>query len=183
MTSAPEDTLWFRVLLALRWPLALVASAAILGGVLLQVLSRPIPIRIALAPGQSLPVRADVAVDQLDQPLQVKQLSDQLNIKTQEVVTVRGVVDIASKAAIPISGQPKVVITSPVDVRASAPLPVKATAEVTAQQALPVQGDVNVKHDKPVTVNGAINVDGAVKVDTDDKPFKIEFDRGLMGIF
>ncbi|QNI71579.1 hypothetical protein [Cyanobium sp. NS01] len=189
MPDAVDDAQWFKVLLALRWPCAVVASSAVLGGVLLHVLSKPIPIRIALPPDQPLPVRAEVK--ELAQPIRVEQLNEAIEIRAQEVLTVRGSVGIDTKAPIPISGEPRVVVTNPVEVKASAPLAVQGNVAVKAAEPLPVQASVDVSASEPLPVKGSVEVDTPnplqvtteVTLDTDEDPIQVQVKEGLLGIF
>lgn len=184
-----DEARWFKVLLAVRWPCAVVASSAVLGGVLLHVLSRPIPIRIALPLDQPLPVRAEV--QELTRPIRVEQLNEAIEIKAQEVLTVRGSVGIDTRTPIPISGEPRVVVTNPVEVKASAPLAVKGNVDVKASEALPVQASVDVTASEPLAVKGDVavttpsplQVTTEVTLDTEDEPIQVQVKDGLMGIF
>ncbi len=187
--AAGDEATWFKVLLAVRWPVAVVASAGVLGGVLLHVLSRPIPIRLAMPLDQPLAVKAQVA--ELAEPIQVDQLDSAIGIALKESVTVRGSVALDTPRPIPISGEPRVVVTSPVEVKHSSAVPVRGAVDVTAAKPLPVQGAVDVTAGQPLPVQGAvevsspepIRVDSDVTLDTEDKPVQIEFKGGLMGIF
>ncbi|MGB5136183.1 MAG: hypothetical protein WBN89_13520 [Prochlorococcaceae cyanobacterium] len=185
MTSASDQSQWFKILMAVRWPLALVTASAILGGVALRVLSRPI--QVALVLDRPLPVQADV--DQLARPVRVQELANPIRIQAQDLVSVRGAVEIASKDAIAITGQPRIVLDEPVAIKAAAPLPVRSEvtieaskplpvkAEVEAAQPLPVKGEVDVAAKEPLTVNSSVTLD------TDDTPVQIEFHKRLWSIF
>jgi hypothetical protein len=175
MSAAIEDPTWFKVLLAVRWPVAVVASSALLGGVLLQVLSRPIPIRLAMPLDQPLAVKAQV--EELARPIKVDQLDDKIGIDLDEMVTVRGSVVIETPNPVPISGEPRVVVSSPVEVKAAAPLPVQGVVDVRADQPLPVQADVEVATPRP------IDVDANVRIDSADSPVQIRLKGGLFGLF
>jgi hypothetical protein len=177
MSAAIDDAPWFKVLLALRWPCALVLSTVVLGGVLLRVLSRPIPIRLALPLDQPLAVKAEV--DQLATPLRVEQLNRAIEISAKEQLTVQGTVGIDASKPIPITGQPRVVVASPVEVKAGAALPVQGSVAVKAEDSLPVQveGNVNVVTPEPLQVESDVNLE------TEDKPVQIQVKEGLMGIF
>lgn len=199
MSAELEQSTWFRVLLAVRWPVAVVASAGLLGGALLQVLSRPIPIRLALPEGEALPVMAKV--DELGKPIRVDQLDSALRIRVDEQLQVQGSVGIDrvgidvdtpipvqgsvgidrvgidANNPIPISGEPRVVVTSPIAVKADEPLQVKGAVDVSAGQPLPVTGDVEVATPRP------LRVDTDVTLDTDDEPVQIQVKGGLTGIF
>jgi hypothetical protein len=194
MTDSPtpstvEDATWFKVLLAVRWPVAVVAAAAVLGGVLLHVLSRPIPIRLAMPAGEALPVTA--RVDQLADPIKVDQLDNDIGIKLTEQVQVRGSVALDTPKPIPISGEPRVVVTSPVEVKAGSALPVQGAVDVTHAKPVPVEGAVDVTAGQPLPVKGDVEVatpkplrvDAEVKLDTYDQPVQIEVKGGVMGIF
>ncbi|MCU0528863.1 MAG: hypothetical protein MUD04_05095 [Cyanobium sp. Prado107] len=186
MTSASDQSQGFRILMAVRWPLALVAAAAILGGVVLRVTSRPL--QVALVLDRPLPVRADVS--QLALPaVRVQELANPIKIQAQDLVRVRGAVEIASKDAIAITGQPRIVLDEPVAIKAGAPLPVRSEvtieaskplpvkAEVEAAKPLPVKGEVDVAAKEPLTVNSSVTLD------TDDTPVQIEFHKRLRSIF
>ncbi|SBO43471.1 hypothetical protein [Cyanobium sp. NIES-981] len=177
MSAAIDDAPWYKVLLAVRWPCALVVSSAVLGGVLLHVLSRPIPIRLAMPLDEPLAVKAQVA--ELEQPIKVHQLDGAIKINLKEKVLVHGQVGIDPRAPIPITGEPRVVVTNPVQVRASEALPVQGSVAVKAEETLPVQveGDVKVATPEP------LKVETDVTLDTDEKPVQIQVKEGLMGIF
>jgi hypothetical protein len=175
MAAAVEDTPWFKVLLALRWPVAVVSSSAVLGGVLLHVLSRPIPIRLAMPLDQPLPITAQV--DQLARPIKVEQIARTINIDLNDAIQVRGTMGIDAARPIPISGQPRVVVAQPVEVKAGSALPVQGKVDVKAEQPLPVKGEVE------VVTPGPLNVNADVTVKTDEKPVDIEVRGGLRGIF
>ncbi len=193
MSAAVEDTTWFKVLLAVRWPTAVVASSAVLGGVLLQVLSRPIPIRLAMPLDQPLAVKAQV--EELAKPIKVDQLDQSIGIDLDEFVTVRGSVAIETPNPVPISGEPRVVVSSPVEVKAAAPLPVQGAVDVTAavraDAPLPVQGSVDVNAERPLPVQGTvdvatpkpIHVDSHVRIDSQDSPVQIRLKGGFFGLF
>jgi hypothetical protein len=194
MTDAPtppasEEATWFKVLLALRWPVALVLASAMLGGVLLRVLSRPIPIRLAMPLDQPLAVTA--RVDQLAEPLKVEQLDKDISVSLNKPVDVSGTVDVESPKPISISGEPRVVLTSPVQVKADAPLAVQASVDVAAAKPLPVQGAVDVRAQQPLPVQGKVDVDlpqpvqvhSEVILKSEEQPVQIEVRGGLFGIF
>jgi hypothetical protein len=198
MTDAPtsaavEEATWFKVLLVLRWPVALVLCAALLGGVLLRVLSRPIPIRLAMPLDQPLAVRAEVA--ELAKPIRVDQLDSSIGITLNESVRLGGSVAIEAANPIPISGEPRVVVSSPVEVKAAAPLPVQGAVDVTAavraDSPLPVQGRVDVNAERPLPVQGTvdvatpkpIHVDSHVRIDSQDSPVQIRLKGGFFGLF
>lgn len=191
MTDAPssaavEEATWFKVLLVLRWPVALVLCAALLGGVLLRVLSRPIPIRLAMPLDQPLAVRAEVA--ELAKPIRVDQLDSSIGITLNESVRLGGSVAIEAANPIPISGQTRVSVASPVEVKAGSALPVQGGVSVTAAQPLPVQGAVEVTAAQPLPVQGAVDVtasdplrvDAEVASDRDEMPLQIQFKGGLL---
>jgi hypothetical protein len=188
-SSAVEDAPWFKVLVAVRWPVAVVLSTALLGGVLLRVLSRPIPIRLAMPLDQPLAVKAQV--DELAKPIQVEGLNSDIGIDLDETLMVRGSVALDTPRPIPISGEPRVVVTTPVEVRAGSALPVQGSVDVTAAKPLPVHGAVDVTAGQPLPVKGAVDlatpeairVNSDVTVDTENKPLQIEMKGGLMGIF
>jgi hypothetical protein len=177
MSAAIDDAPWFKVLLALRWPCALVLSSAVLGGVLLRVLSRPIPIRLAMPLDQPLAVKAQV--DELAKPIRVDQLDSSIDIKLTERVAVAGEVAIEHREPVPITGQARVAVTNPLEVKANAPLPVQGSVAVKAEDTLPVQveGDVKVATPQP------LQVETDVTLDTDEEPVQIQVKEGLMGIF
>lgn len=177
MSAAIDDAPWFKVLLALRWPCALVLSSAVLGGVLLRVLSRPIPIRLAMPLDQPLAVKAQV--DELARPIKVDQLDSSIGIKLTERVAVAGEVAIEHRDPVPITGQARVAVTNPLEVKANAPLPVQGSVAVKAADTLPVQveGDVKVATPQP------LQVETDVTLDTDEEPVQIQVKEGLMGIF
>ncbi len=189
MPDAVDEAQWFKVLLAVRWPCAVVASSAVLGGVVLHVLSKPIPIRIAMPMDQPLPVRAEVK--ELARPIRVEQLNEAIEIKAQEVLTVQGSVGIDTKTPIPTTGEHRVVVTNPVEVKAKAPLAVQGNVAVKAAEPLPVQASVDVSASEPLPVKGAVEVTTPnplkvtteVTLETDEKPIQVQVKEGLMGIF
>ena len=153
-TSPSSNPRWFVLLMASRWPLAVVIAAWAVAVAAIQILRQPIPIALPL--NQPLPVRlvGGITVDQLSAPVSVKG-EEPLSIEAVTALPVRGDV-----------GVPKgVAVTEPVKVEGGVSVEGPVTVgEVTA----------------PVTVNGSdggpvlvgtpdgelLNVTGGVRVDS-----------------
>ena len=116
-----EDTpLWLQVFIVSRWPFALVISIGMLSATALQLLSRPIPIRIV----------GGLQVDQIALP--TVDINAEQPLPVNGDVAVKNGVTINSNKALPILGQVLVEeikgsvsvdeIRTPVDVVNSSPL-------------------------------------------------------------
>lgn len=149
-----SDPRWFVLMMASRWPLAVVIAAWAVAVAAIQILRQPIPIGLPL--NQPLPVRlvGGITVDKLSAPVSVKGEAP-LSIEAVKPLPVSGDV-----------GVPKgVAVTRPVQVEGG----------VSVEGAVTV-GEVTA----PVTVNGSdggpvlvgtpdgelLNVTGGVKVDS-----------------
>ena len=147
-TSASSNPRWFVLMMASRWPLAVVIAAWAVAVAAIQILRQPIPIALPL--DQPLPVRlvGGITVDQLSAPVSVKG-EEPLSIEAVKPLPVSGDV-----------GVPKgVAVTEPVKVEGAV-----TVGEVTA----PVT--VNGSDGGPVLVGTPdgelLNVTGGVRVDS-----------------
>ena len=147
-TSPNSNPRWFVLMMASRWPLAVVIAAWAVAVAAIQILRQPIPIALPL--NQPLPVRlvGGITVDQLSAPVRVKG-EEPLSIEAVKALPVSGDV-----------GVPKgVAVTEPVKVEGAV-----TVGEVTA----PVT--VNGSDGGPVLVGTPdgelLNVTGGVRVDS-----------------
>ena len=138
------------LLLAYRWPIALVGSSLILGGAVLvlaqtalRLLSRPIPIAI----------EGGLQVDKLVLPPTVN-----ISSSTPLPVVVNDSVSVANKHPLTIRGPLTVkALQGTVLVKGD----VQAKAQVTSiETPVTVQGEVSVKD--PLSIKGKVTVDGKV---------------------
>ena len=146
--SPSSNPRWFVLMMASRWPLAVVIAAWAVAVAAIQILRQPIPIALPL--DQPLPVRlvGGITVDQLSAPVSVKG-EEPLSIEAVKPLPVSGDV-----------GVPKgVAVTEPVKVEGAV-----TVGEVTA----PVT--VNGSDGGPVLVGTPdgelLNVTGGVRVDS-----------------
>ena len=153
-TSPSSNPRWFVLLMASRWPLAVVIAAWAVAVAAIQILRQPIPVALPL--NQPLPVRlvGGITVDQLSAPVRVKG-EEPLSIEAVKALPVSGDV-----------GVPKgVAVTEPVKIEGGVSVEGPVTVgEVTA----PVR--VNGSDGGPVLVGTPdgelLNVTGGVKVDS-----------------
>ncbi|WP_067093008.1 hypothetical protein [Synechococcus sp. MIT S9508] len=153
-TSPSSNPRWFVLMMASRWPLAVVIAAWAIAVAAIQILRQPIPIALPL--DQPLPVRlvGGITVDQLSAPV---------SVKGEEPLSIEAV------KALPVSGDVGV------------PKGVAVTEPVKVEGSVSVEGAVTVEEvTAPVTVNGSdggpvlvgtpdgelLNVTGAVRVDS-----------------
>ena len=145
MLSSREE-----LLLAYRWPIALVGSSLILGGAVLvltqtavRLLSQPIPIAI----------EGGLQVDRLVLPPTVN-----ISSATPLPVVVNDPVSVANKQPLTIRGPLTVkALQGTVQVKGD----VQAKAQVTSiETPVTVQGEVSVKD--PLSIKGKVTVDGKV---------------------
>ena len=133
------------LLMAYRWPAALLASSIVLASAALFIawlamrfLSQPIPIRI----------EGGLDVDRLVMPAS-------LTIEAKQPLPVVGVVDVNDEVR--IADDAPLAIRGPVTVREiQAPLQVRAKASV--------DGPVQVSSPDPLKVEGDVSVDGVVQI-------------------
>ena len=128
------------LLLAYRWPVAVVVSSVVLATTAIQLLSKPIPIRID----------GGLQVDKLVLPASV-------TIRSNEPlpVVVREDVVISGKAPLAVKGQVQVQVDGDVKARVrSIDAPVEVKAAVSVNETVNVNGKV--------TVGGKVTVDGNV---------------------
>ena len=128
------------LLLAYRWPVAVVVSSVVLATTAIQLLSKPIPIRIDGGP----------QIDKLVLPASV-------TIRSNEPlpVVVREDVVISGKAPLAVKGQVQVQVDGDVKARVrSIDAPVDVKAAVSVNETVNVNGKV--------TVGGKVTVDGNV---------------------
>ncbi|NOL46531.1 MAG: hypothetical protein HF560_03005 [Synechococcus sp. MIT S9220] len=153
-TSPSSNPRWFILMMASRWPLAVVIAAWAVAVAAIQILRQPIPIALPL--DQPLPVRlvGGITVDQLSAPV---------SVKGEEPLSIEAV------KALPVSGDVGV------------PKGVAVTEPVKVEGGVSVDGAVTVGEvTAPVTVNGSdggpvlvgtpdgelLNVTGGVRVDS-----------------
>ena len=153
-TSQSSDPRWFVLMMASRWPLAVVIAAWAVAVAAIQILRQPIPIGLPL--NQPFPVRlvGGITVDKLSAPV---------SVKGEEPLSIEAV------KALPVSGDvgvPKgVVVTQPVKVEGGVSVEGPVTVgEVTAPvSVLGTDGG-------PVLVGTPdgelLNVTGGVRVDS-----------------
>ena len=128
------------LLLAYRWPVAVVVSSVVLATTAIQLLSKPIPIRID----------GGLQIDKLVLPASV-------TIRSNEPlpVVVREDVVISGKAPLAVKGQVQVQVDGDVKARVrSIDAPVEVKAAVSVNETVNVNGKV--------TVGGKVTVDGNV---------------------
>ena len=128
------------LLLAYRWPVAVVVSSVVLATTAIQLLSKPIPIRID----------GGLQIDKLVLPASV-------TIRSNEPlpVVVREDVVISGKAPLAVNGQVQVQVDGDVKARVrSIDAPVEVKAAVSVNETVNVNGKV--------TVGGKVTVDGNV---------------------
>ena len=131
-----EDTpLWLQVFIVSRWPFALVVSIGMLSATALQLLSRPIPIRIV----------GGLQVDQIALPTVDINAEQPLPVKGD--VAVKNGVTINSNKALPILGQ--VLVEE-----------IKGSVSVDE-----IRTPVDVVNSSPLKVQGRVNIDGKVNVE------------------
>ena len=136
------------VLMAYRWPVAVILSSVVLSLAGLRLLSRPIPIAI----------EGGLQVDKLVLPPSVTIRSDTpLPVLVQEPVTISGDAPLAIEGPVSVKS-----IAGAVKVNADARVSgVEGKLSVTADQPLPVQADVTV--DNTITIGGKVDIEGKVK--------------------
>jgi len=131
-----EDTpLWLQVFTISRWPFALVISIGMLSATALQLLSRPIPIRIV----------GGLQVDQIALP--TVDINAEQPLSVQGNVAVKNGVTINSNKALPILGQ--VLVEE-----------IKGSVSVDE-----IRTPVDVVNSSPLKVEGRVNIDGKVNVE------------------
>ena len=136
------------LLMAYRWPAAVVLSSLVLAATAVKLLSRPIPISI----------EGGLQVDKLVFPPSVTIRSDTpLPVVVQEQVTISGDVPLAIEGPVSVKS-----IAGAVKVNADARVSgVEGQLSVTADQPLAVRADVSVA-DK-ITIGGKVDIEGKVK--------------------
>lgn len=163
-----------QLLLAYRWPAALVVSSLVLAAALLKVLSQPIPIRIdggglnvdrlvmpstvTVRADGPLPVEAGVTVDGDSQAPGIQPLLIGGPVTVQ---SIESPVRVAGEVGAQVTGQVKASvdsIQSPVRVASDTPLRVQGVVKVGEPVA--VKGQVGVEG--PVDVTGRVGIDGKV---------------------
>ena len=144
MTSSRRD-----LMLAYRWPAAIVVSSlitaealAVLAWVALRVLSRPIPIAI----------EGGLQVDKIVLPPTVT-----INAKSALPLTVTDSVPLVTESPLEIQGP----LTVNGDVRTQAKL--SGIDTPVSIEAVTVDGSISLKD--PVRIDGKVNIDGGIHVD------------------
>ena len=131
-----EDTpLWLQVFIVGRWPFALLISIGMLSATALQLLSRPIPIRIV----------GGLQVDQIALPT--------LDINADQPLAVNG--DVAVKNGVTINSNKALPILGQVLVEE-----IKGSVSVDE-----IRTPVDVVNSSPLQVQGRVNIDGKVNVE------------------
>ena len=136
------------LLLAYRWPAAVVLSTAVLCLTGLRLLSRPIPIAI----------EGGLQVDKLVLPPSITIQSDTpLPVVVQEPVTINGNAPLAIEGPVSVKS-----IAGAVTVNADARVNgLDGEVSIKADQPLPVRAEVSV--DNKVTIGGKVDIQGKVK--------------------
>ncbi len=136
------------LLMAYRWPAAVVLSSLVLAATAVKLVSRPIPISI----------EGGLQVDKLVLPPSVTIRSDTpLPVVVQEQVTISGDVPLAIEGPVSVKS-----IAGAVTVNADARVSgVEGQVSVTADQPLPVRADVTVED--RITIGGKVDIEGKVK--------------------
>ena len=131
------------MLLAYRWPAAVVVSSVVLAATAIQSLSKPIPIRI----------EGGLQVDKLVLPASVTiRANEPLPVVVREDVVITGTTPLAVQGQVQVGGEVKA------NVRSIA-TPVQVTGAVSVNDTVNVKGKVDVGGE--VTVQG--NVGAKVK--------------------
>ena len=143
-----EDTpFWLQVFIVSRWPFALVISIGVLSATALQLLSRPIPIRIV----------GGLQVDQIALP--TVEINAEKPLPVSGDVAVKNGVTINSNKALPILGQVLVE-----EIKGSVSVDeIRTPVDVVNSSPLQVQGRVN--------IDGKVNVEGSVGASVKPKIF------------
>ena len=136
------------LLLAYRWPVAVVLSSVVLSLTGLRLLSRPIPITID----------GGLQVDKLVLPPSVPIRTDApLPVRVQEQVTISGNAPLAIEGPVTVRS-----IEGDIQVNADARVSsLEGQVAVTADQPFPVRADVDV--DDQITIGGKVDIQGKVK--------------------
>ena len=136
------------LLLAYRWPVAVIFSTAVLSLAGLRLLSRPIPIAI----------EGGLQVDKLVLPPSITIRSDTpLPVVVQEQVTINGDAPLAIEGPVSVKS-----IAGAVTVNADARVSgLDGEVSVKADQPIPVRADVTVED--RITIGGKVDIEGKVK--------------------
>ena len=136
------------LLIAYRWPAAVVLSSLVLAVTAAKLLSRPIPIAI----------EGGLQVDKLVLPPSITIQSDTpLPVVVQEPVTINGNAPLAIEGPVSVKS-----IAGAVTVNADARVKgLDGEVSIKADQPLPVRADVSV--DKKITIGGKVDIQGKVK--------------------
>ena len=136
------------LLLAYRWPAAVIFSTAVLSLAGLRLLSRPIPIAI----------EGGLQVDKLVLPPSITIRSDTpLPVVVQEQVTINGDAPLAIEGPVSVKS-----IAGAVTVNADARVSgLDGEVSVKADQPIPVRADVTVED--RITIGGKVDIEGKVK--------------------
>ena len=146
-TQKEDMPLWLQVFILSRWPFSLVISIGVLSATALQLLSRPIPIRIV----------GGLQVDQIALPTVDINAEQPLSVNGD--VAVKNGVTINSHKALPILGQVLVE-----EIKGSVSVDeIRTPVDVVNSSPLKVQGRVN--------IDGKVNVEGSVGASVKPKLF------------
>ena len=131
------------LLLAYRWPVAVVVSSVVLAATAIQILSKPIPIR----------VEGGLQIDKLVLPASVTIRSNEpLPVAVREDVVITGTTPLAVQGQVRVGGEVQANVRS-------IETPVQVNAAVSVNETVNVNGKVNVG--VKLTVEG--NVGAKVK--------------------
>ena len=126
------------LLLAYRWPAAVVVSSVVLAATAIQILSKPIPIRI----------EGGLQVDKLVLPASVTIRSNEpLPVAVREDVVITGTTPLAVQGQVQVGGEVQANVRS-------IETPVQVNAAVSVNETVNVNGKVN--------VGGKVSVEGNV---------------------
>ena len=126
------------LLLAYRWPAAVVVSSAVLAAMAIQILSKPIPIRI----------EGGLQVDKLVLPASVTIRSNEpLPVSVREDVVITGTTPLVVQGQVRVGGEVQANVRS-------IETPVQVNAAVSVNETVNVNGKVN--------VGGKVSVEGNV---------------------
>ena len=126
------------MLLEYRWPSAVVVSSVVLAATAIQILSKPIPIRI----------EGGLQVDKLVLPASVTSRSNEpLPVAVREDVVITGTTPLAVQGQVQVGGEVQANVRS-------IETPVQVNAAVSVNETVNVNGKVN--------VGGKVSVEGNV---------------------
>lgn len=171
--------------MALRWPVALVISVAMLSSALGQVLR--VPIKVQLVMDAPLPVKAAVDVDGIRSPIAVEGIRTPLKVSEVSEPLRHQPIQVNAAIADPVRvGAPLTVnvseLAEAIAVKVNGPLEAKVEGAVTAQVAGDVRARVSgeVGADLRGTIQTQSTIDGTVHAEL-EKPIRVK--RLLYGLW